>query len=128
MAMHQPTPISHRVLQCHMLDVSAANSAAYVSVPWKCKLVKLGATIYVAVTTGDAVITCSRVVAGVATAITGGTITVAQSGSAAGSTFEASPTTELYLNDGDAIAFVSDGGSTETSPTRCWAIVEMMNN
>ena len=128
MALHKPTPISHRYLTAHMLDVSAANSAAYVAVPWKCKLVKLQATIYIPITVADSVITCSWIRAGVATAITGGTITVAQSGSAAGSVFEATPTVTLLLREGDAIGFVSDGGATTVCSTECTAIVDLMDN
>lgn len=128
MALYKPTPLSRRWLSCHMLDVSAANSDAYVAIPWKCRLVKLGITIYVAITGADSVVTCSSVHSGTATAITGGTITVTQSGSAAGSTFEATPTVVTYLNEGDAIKFVSDGGSSTTSSARCYAEIELMDN
>ncbi len=128
MALNQPKPVSRRWLSCHMLDVSAVNSDAYVAVPWKCKLIKLGITINAAITGTDSVVTCSRVILGQSTAITGGTITVTQASSAAGSNFEATPTVTLRLNEGDAIKFLSDGASTTTASARCWAEVELMDN
>jgi hypothetical protein len=128
MAMYQPTPISIRWLKGHMLDISTANSLGFVVVPWKCKLLTLGVTLHVAITTGDSVVTCSRMVNGVASAITGGVITAAFTGSAAGSTFEATPTVHTYLDAGDAIKFDSDGGSTVVCSATCFAIVDLMNN
>lgn len=117
-------PAHYRMLKCHMLDVSAANSATYVAVPWKCKVVKVGVTMHGVVDTVNAVITTSVVVAGAATAITGGAITVTVP-TVAGDSFEATPTADTHVNEGEAIGFVSGGESSTTSSATCWAIVDL---
>ena len=125
MALNQPTPIHLRQLKCHMLDISAANSPAYVAVPWKCKIIRLGVILHGPISGADSVVTCSVVSAGVAVAITGGTITAANASSAAGSEFSASPTAITHALEGDAIGFVSDGASSTTASATCYALVDL---
>jgi hypothetical protein len=60
------------------------------------------------------------------TAITGVSVTVANSGSAGGDVDTGTPTavSTTYVNEGDTIEFVSDGASSTTAPTMFVAVIE----
>lgn len=98
-----------------LVDVSAA-STSFAPVTRRGIVIAAEATISAAVTGSDTTVTVKSLKAGVSATI--GTITVAVTGSAPGSTFLATMTgTEINrtVNQGDTIIFDSDGVSSTTS-------------
>jgi hypothetical protein len=92
-----------------MADVSTASSV-WVTAPVACKFTKLYSVINGAIATADAAITTE--IGG--TAVTGGTITIANSGSAAGDVDSGTPTAANTLTAGQALEIITDGASTNT--------------
>lgn len=106
-----------------LVDVSAP-SISYAPVPFAGVIVDAFATIAAAVTSANAVVTVKVIKAGVTSTI--GTITIAYSGSAAGSTFSVVITgTEAArsVNRGDTIVFDSDGASSTTAIANFSAVI-----
>ena len=101
-------------LTVKMADVSTAGSV-HVVAPDNGKIIKVMSVIDGAIATDDAGITTK--ING--TAVTGGGITVTQSGSAAGDVDTAEPTAENSVNEGQAIEMITDGGSS----TACECVV-----
>ena len=95
-------------------DVSPASST-FVGVPDGGKIVKIITALQGAISGGNAAITFE--IGG--TAVTGGAITVAHSGSAAGDVDTAEPTAANSVNEGQAIEMITDGGSS----TACECVV-----
>jgi hypothetical protein len=98
-------------LYCVIPDVSSAtatDNAAYVAVPDKGKLIKVFSTIDAAITVADAELT---ITCGSQSAVTQ-TITIAQSGAAAGDVDYCVPADNNIVAEGDVIKIASDGGST----------------
>lgn len=119
MALTVNHPLLKQVrVQAHSADIGTAGSA-FTTSPIRGKIVKMGSIIHAAITTADATITTK--ING--TAITGGSWTVTQSGSAAGDVDTVVPTAANFVNEDDAIEFASDGASTG-SATTFWAIIE----
>lgn len=116
MALPRNTPMFfHSIPGGQLVDVSAA-SISYAPIWCKGRVVRAFATISAAVTGSDTIVTVKKITGGTSTTL--GTITVAVSGSAAGSTFECSFTgTEIERSviDGDTLVFDSDGVSSTTS-------------
>ena len=90
-------------------DVSTASST-YVAVPDGGKVIKIITALQGAVSGGDAAITFE--IGG--TAITGGAITVTQSGSAAGDIDTATPTAANEVAEDGSIEMITDGASSNT--------------
>ncbi len=90
-------------------NISTAGST-FVAVPDGGRIIKILTSIKNAITTADAAL--SFEIGG--TAVTGGGITVTQSGSAAGDVDTAEPTAANTVNEGDAIEMITDGGSSTT--------------
>ena len=88
-------------------DISTASST-FVAIPDGGKVVKIITALQGAISGGDAAITFE--IGG--TAITGGGITVANSGSAAGDIDTAEPTADNQVEEGGSIEMITDGGST----------------
>ena len=82
-------------------------------------LIEVAATIYTAITGTDSVITIKK-----NGTTTSQTITVTQSGSAAGSTFRTVLAPAISVDDGDVIEFNTDGASSTTSVTNCQCVVD----
>mgnify|MGYP005994278799 FL=1 len=101
-------------LTAKVTDISTAGSS-FVAVPDGGKIIKILTSIKNAITTADAAITFE--IGG--TAVTGGDITITQSGSAAGDVDSSEPTAANSVEEGDAIEIISDGGSS----TACEMIV-----
>jgi len=101
-------------LTAKVTDISTAGSS-FVAVPDGGKIIKILTSIKNAITTADAAITFE--IGG--TAVTGGAITITQSGSAAGDVDSSEPTAANSVEEGDAIEIISDGGSS----TACEMIV-----
>ena len=109
------TPISSDHINCQIIDISSAtatSNSAYVRVPFRSRIVEVAVTIFGAITTANAVITASLN----GTSI--GTLTVVQSGSAAGNVFTLTPN-QTFANYGDYVSFVSDHGSSTACPANC---------
>ncbi len=106
-----------------LADVSTA-SIAYAPVPAQGVIVDALATISAAITSADAVVTVKVIRSGTTTTI--GTITIANSGSAPGSTFAAVLTgSEMArsVKRGDTLAFDSDGASSTTATATFLAVI-----
>ena len=90
-------------------DISTASST-FVAVPDGGKIIKIITALQGAISGANAAITFE--IGG--TAVTGGAITVAHSGSAAGDIDTAEPTAANNVVEGDFIALATDGASTNT--------------
>ena len=88
-------------------DISSASST-FVAVPDSGKIIKIITSLQGAISGGNAAI--SFEIGG--TAVTGGAITVAHSGSAAGDVDSAEPTAANEVEEGGTIEMITDGGST----------------
>ena len=93
-----------------MADVSTPSSV-WVVAPTGCKFTKLYSVINGAITVADAVITTE--IGG--TLVTNGGLTIATSGSAAGTVDSGTPTGANTLTAGQALEIITDGGSTTTA-------------
>jgi hypothetical protein len=82
-----------------------------VPVPASGKVVEIFSTLHGAITVADAAITCSIG----ATEITGGGLTIATSGSAAGDVDRSYPTGANAVLEGEYLKATSDGGSTDAA-------------
>ena len=90
-------------------DISTASST-FVPVPDGGKVIKIFTALQGAIGTANAAITFE--IGG--TAITGGAITVTQSGSAAGDIDTATPTAANEVAEGGSIEMITDGASSNT--------------
>ena len=97
-------------LTAEIEDVSTASST-FVTVPDGGKIIKIFSALQGAISGADAAL--SFEIGG--TAVTGGGITIANSGSAAGDVDSAEPTAANSINEGEAIEMITDGGSTGTA-------------
>jgi hypothetical protein len=121
LALPENRPLSEVAVSAYMADLSTASSA-FVVAPCRGRIVRAYSTIYNAITVANSIWTME--ING--TAITGVSVTVAFSGSAAGDVDPGTPPglSTTYVNEGDVIEFVSDGGSTTTAPTMFVAVIE----
>lgn len=103
----------------YMADVSAA-SKAYIIPGFRGKIRKVNTVLGGAITGADSVVTVKIN----STAVTGGTITVANSGSAAGDVDTCTPTALNTFTATDILTFDSDGASSTTQPLYITAILE----
>ena len=97
----------------------SSTSTVSVPAPQRGIITEVGAMLSAAASTADATVTTS--IAG--TAITGGVITITQSGSAAGSTFTAIPTALRRVAENDEIRFAFSGSGTAGGPVTVWATI-----
>ena len=93
-------------------DVSTASSA-WIAVPSSIsgEIVEIATVLGAAISGANAAVTAE--INGVA--VTGSTVTVAQSGSAAGDRDVAYPTAARSVTGGDNIEIITDGASTDTA-------------
>ncbi len=96
-------------LTVSLADISTASSCWVVS-PYAGNITKIYSVTDAAITTADAVITAS--IAG--TPVTGGVITVTQSGSAAGDVDSCTPSAARTVTAGQAIKLTTNGASDTT--------------
>lgn len=113
MSSYPKTPkLSRRFLTVELDDVSTAGQV-YVVPGFRGKIKKIWTALNGAIATADAVLTAK--ING--TAVSGGAVTIAYSGSAAGDVDSATPTGASYNNafgEGDAIEIETNGASTNT--------------
>lgn len=99
-------------------DLNAAASY-WMVIPVAGAIVKIWSAIDSALATADNVLTFE--IAGVA--VTNGTVTITQAGSAAGDVDSATPTAANTLTEGQALEIISNGGTSST--TRCTLTFEI---
>ncbi len=92
-------------LTAEITDVSTAGQV-YIAAPDNGRVIKVFSALNGAITSADATLTVKTPEG------TAGTITIAQSGSAAGVIDTLEPTTNNYVNEGEAIEVETDGGSS----------------
>jgi hypothetical protein len=120
MALPKNRPLDVERVWAYMADVSTAGSAFAVA-PARGRIIKMGSVIYNAITGTDSAITSK--IAG--TAITGGSWTITQSGSAAGDVDTAEPTAARDVTEDQNIEFISDGASSTTCPAMFFCDIEV---
>jgi hypothetical protein len=103
-------PASRRFITAYLADVSTA-SQIYVVPGFKGKIIRAYSALNAAITGANAGLTIK--IAG--TAVTGGTMTITQSGSAAGDVDSCTPTALATFSANQAIEIETDGASTTTA-------------
>lgn len=119
MALPNNRPLTEGTVHASMVDISASDTV-YVPSPWRGRIVRWYSAIDNAITTADGVLSLS--ING--TAVTGSTITVTQSGSAAGDVDVAVPTGANYVNEGDSIGVISTGACDTTCIGKFSIVIE----
>lgn len=106
-------------ISAYMADVSAP-SKAYICPGFRGKIKNVRTVLGGAITGADSIVTVKINT----TAVTGGTITITQSGSAAGDIDTCTPTGLNTFTATDYIAFDTDGASSTTQPLFIVAEIE----
>lgn len=119
MALPNNRPLTEHSLHSFMTDVSTASST-FIASPFRGTIKRAYSVITNAITGADC--TWSLKING--TAVTGSTVTITQSGSAAGDVDTSTPTGANYVNEGDTIEIVSAGESSTTTPTNFTVVIE----
>jgi len=97
-------------LTAYTPSCGASPVAAYIRVPFRCRMLKATGVLGGAITTADGTVTVS------ANGATLATFTVTQAGSAAGQLFTATPPSPAYLNEDDVIALTPSGAAGASVP------------
>lgn len=109
-----PLPGHHTLntidLTAYTPSCGASPVAAYIRVPFRCRLLKATGVLGGAITTADATVNVST------NATTLATLTVTQAGSTAGQLFAATPPSPAYLNEDDVIVLTPSGASGSAIP------------
>ncbi|WP_050383964.1 hypothetical protein [Bradyrhizobium pachyrhizi] len=109
-----PLPGNHTLNTEHLTvytpSCGASPVAAYIRVPFRCRVLKATGILGGAITTADGTITVA------ANGNTLTTFTVPQAGSAAGQLFSAVPASPTYLNEDDVIVLTPSGASGAAVP------------
>lgn len=111
-------PLQDVAVTAELDDVSTADTC-YVAVPSAGRVIKLYAVMHAHVSGANATLT-----AGInGTAITGGSMTVVQSGSTAGDMYSATPSAANVVKEGDYLDFATGGSSTSACRATFTAII-----
>lgn len=104
------TPVNHpladQLQTCYTASVGATPVPAAFVAPYRLAILKAGATLSAAISSTDSIVTLAIS----SVAVTNGTITITQSGSAANSTFSCTPTAANIANEGDVVSFTATAG------------------
>ena len=111
--------LNRYAITAYMDDISTSGQV-YVVAPFAGEIREIWSTIDGAIGTANAVLTPK--IGG--TAVTGGVITVTQSGSAAGDVDVAYPTAARSVTAGQAIEIETNGASTNTVPVHFTIVIE----
>lgn len=84
--------------------------AAYIRIPFRCRLLKATGVLGGGITTADGTVTVA------ANSTTLASFTVTQAGSAAGQLFSATPPSPAYLNEDDVVVLTPSGASGASIP------------
>ena len=104
-------------LTAYTPSCGATPVAAYIRVPFRCRLLKATGILGGAITTADGTITVSVNASAVAS------FTVTQAGSAAGQLFAAVPPSPTYLNEDDVIVLTPSGAGGSSIPMHFSVVV-----
>jgi hypothetical protein len=124
MALPANRPVNEAYIVGHMADLATASSTAYLAATHRGRLKRAFTIIANSITTANGSVAVK------VNGTTVGTITVTQSGSAAGdvdTVYLGYQGTSNFVNEGDLITFVSDGAADTTTITRCTAVIERAN-
>ena len=109
-----PLPNHHTLdtidLTAYTPSCGASPVAAYIRVPFRCRLLKAAGILGGAITTANGTVTVS------ANSTTLASFAVTQPGSAAGQLFSAVPPSPVYLNEDDVIVLTPSGASGAAVP------------
>jgi hypothetical protein len=119
MALPELHPVNEVTVQAFSRSIGASPEAAYVRVPFRGRVLKVGCVTQGAITTADAAI--ATAING--TAISGGAITVTVAGAAAGQLFSALPTAARDVNEDDVISFTPSGASGANIGAQMFAVI-----
>ena len=108
-------------ISAKIADISTASST-FVAVPDGGRIIKIITALQGAITSADAAITFE--IGG--TAVTGGAITVANSGSAAGTVDSAEPTAANRVEEGGTIEMITDGASSTACECEVTFVIRRM--
>lgn len=119
LTVNHPTLKEVVVYSTTIVDSSAAVSM-YARAPFRGKIVKMGVVL-------GAVVDSDRLFTGKinGTAITGGALTVAASGSAAGDVKSLVPTAANLVKEDDTIEWLSDGAGSTACVTQGFAVIQV---
>jgi hypothetical protein len=101
-------PGVNRWVQTHPISDLSVTATHYIPVPYAATLVKVATTLDAAIAGADAVLTFTNGVGG--SAITDGTVTITQSGSAAGDYDSSTPTVNTTFTADSVLQIDSNGG------------------
>lgn len=118
MSLPNNYPFNEYVVSAYLADLSTSSST-YAAAPVTGKIVRAYSAIGAAITGADS--TWTMAING--TAVTGVSVVVANSGSAAGDIDTGIPTAANHVVDGDTITFTTDGASSTTCPTMFYAVI-----
>jgi hypothetical protein len=104
-------------LTAYTPSCGAAPVAAYIRVPFRCRLLRATGILGGAITTSNGTVTAS------VNSNTLATFTVTQSGSAAGQLLSATPPSPSYLNEDDVIALTPSGAGGTAVPMHFSVVV-----
>jgi hypothetical protein len=119
MALPANHPLREAAVHAFSRSIGASPEAAYVRVPFRGRVLKVGCVTQGAITTADAAI--ATAING--TAISGGAITVTVAGAAAGQLFSALPTAARDVNEDDVISFTPSGASGANIGAQMFAVI-----
>jgi hypothetical protein len=109
-----PLPGNHTLttiyLTAYTPSCGSTPVAAYIRIPFRCRLLKAAGILGGGITTADGTVTVA------ANSTTLASFTVTQAGSAAGQLFSATPPSPAYLNEDDVIALTPSGASGASIP------------
>jgi hypothetical protein len=109
-------PVEHNLtivhLDCYSGSIGGSPVAAYLRIPFRCRIVRLAAVVVGTITTAD----CSVAVALNGTAISGSPFVIAVSGAAPGEVASMVPTANTYANADDYVSFTPSGASGSNVP------------
>lgn len=109
-----PLPGNHTLstidLTAYTPSCGSTPVAAYIRIPFRCRLLKATGVLGGGITTADGTVTVA------ANSTTLASFTVTQAGSAAGQLFSATPPSPAYLNEDDVVVLTPSGASGATIP------------
>jgi hypothetical protein len=111
MALPELHPLNEVMISCESASIGATPANAYMRVPVRGKIIKVGCVTKGAITTADGTETFATNNTGSFANITGGAVTVTVSGAAAGQHFSAVPTAANDVNEDDVVRITPSGAS-----------------
>jgi hypothetical protein len=123
MALPENHPLNEIQISCHSASIGASPAAAYIRVPFRGKVVKVGGVTGGTITTADSAIAVASNNSGSFAAMTGAGFTITVSGAAAGQHFSAIPTAANDVNEDDVIRFTPSGASGASIPGTFYAVI-----